>query len=237
MERPFANHHDFDQSPFEGDGGSVRRPNLSRAAGHIITRGESAPTSPRPHPRSAEALIAAALNQDSAPAEKHDVQYSSWHRVEMDESGKALDLNEQNYGQEFYAQSRVEQNDPGTVAGQTPQSSDPVAPVQPTAQFAQPIMPAQYTTPQVAPQATDTPQPVQLTPQTFVVPSAMPQKPAVSPVAVPTPHMEEPRLAPGAPTTIDPQHRLPAPHPVKRVLQNPWTWLVVGVAMIIYFTT
>lgn len=231
MERPFANIHDSDQSPFETDSGSSRRPNLSIAAGHIVTRGESANRPVRKHVKGAEALIAAALGQPEAPAEDHNTQYSSWHRMEMDEEGKVIPVSEQHYGKEFYAQASVEQNDPGATTYQVPIPTAPTQPIVPVSsspepsitaqsQYVQPVIPQPYTQSSVQPMAPVTPS----------------QHPAfTNPVTVPVaqPVAQEPRLAPGA--SIDAQHRLPAPHPVKRFVQSPWTWLIIGSAMIIYF--
>lgn len=249
MERPFANTHDSDQSPFESDSGSSRRPNLSIAAGHIVTRGESARQTKRPV-RGAEALIAAALSQPESPQEdNHNTQYSSWHRMEMDDDGKVMPVTDQHYGREFFAQASVEQNDPGTSTYQVPipsatppvtqpaQAPQPVhqnIPVQPATasyQYPQPVMPQTYTQPSTPP---STPQPDPVAPQPVTPVAQHPAFSAVPVVPAPQPQQpQEPRLAPGA--MVDAQHRLPAPHPVKRFVQSPWTWLVVGIAMIIYF--
>lgn len=241
MERPFANTHDSDQSPFEADSGSTRRPNISIAAGHIVTRGESAPQNRRPV-RGAEALIAAALGQPEAPAENKNTQYSSWHRMDVDAEGKVMPVSEQHYGTEFYAQAAVEQNDPSTVSYQVPASNQttlasPIAqptssPQQQTApvlsngvgqayQYPQPVIPQSYTPTLTAQQDS----PVMSQHPVFTAPVAQPQQLSSQP--------SELQLAPGA--SVDEQHRLPAPHPVRRFVQSPWTWLAVGLAMIFYF--
>lgn len=218
----FSHFGQQDQETADGDKYPRRDPEFSIAAGRIVTSGEAAAQQRRSQAlRAPESIIEAALNKDTQPNEDDpnvETRHSAWHTYHVDKkTGQTLD-NPDAMGKEFVRELQPEQN---AAASQT-LPSEPAAVQQTVQPIQSPIVPVLPRRRQQ--QFSSAPQ------QTYSAPGVTP---TAQPPAGATP--VEPSLPSGM--QADEQHRLSAPgHPIARVIKSPWLWLVIGAAMIWYFT-
>lgn len=252
MERPDFFHYDHDQATQPEDGISSPKPQVSRLAGHLTLGNRPMEEAPRhvANPKAAETVIAAALQ----PEKNHDVQFSSWHRIEKDDQGHVKTLAEQRYGQALLREMDAEQGMPASTQTTT-LASDQQTQVtqQPTVAQQNAAQPSSVTQPQpivsmpmpsvpVLPnfnhqqhrESLDTVYGSQARPVLQNEPTQFGQT-AVNP-SLNQPLDPEHQLEAGA-ITQDPEHMLPAPKKswLGTLLKSPWFWLAVGVGLIFYF--
>lgn len=231
MEQPGFRSYDRDLSaPSENSRASyLPLPEVSRLAGHFLT--EKYDKNRRRFTRgAAKAVVKTVMQPEEKLEAPQNVQYSAWHRIETDGSGHAKTLQEQGYGQAMQLEVSTEQGALGHQGhGQASARPAPhgvaAAAVLNAARGQSSTDPGAFPAkvPPISSRGLSQPR------------TALPYRSMARP-SLPSSNAAQRSLSPGS-LTQDPEHMLEANHPSlwKRVIKSPWTWLAVGIVMIIYF--